>query len=168
MMYSYSTYLIETILSLNGDVVLFNALESFDLLKDVSVIQAILSCFSCMCSSESSQSHFGGIEKLMSYSIRCLNLSSSIQLVTAAAKFLLALVWRHDSNKFEIGCSYGGISALLKRLIRHFNDFYENEKADSILLLCLEYLCASLSSLLLNISTQSIFVGKYTWYMIFV
>lgn len=137
-----------------GEIIV-ELLDSVDGLRQPLLVHAMLAALSNLCGgTEENQTAVGNSKGLIAVTLRVLQHSDKVFVITEAANLLLALAWRNTINKSRIA-NFGGFNALMPRIIRHnalITQTTGSEREAQIL--CLERLCLALASSLLYRSTH--------------
>ena len=130
------------ILSFGGDVILVDVLKSTDVLSAPDITQAVLICFSNLCSSESNQSHVGSTLGLIDTALRVIDYARHATVAAAACLLIHAIGWNNTGNKARTKAK-GATKALLRRIVKHGHSEVDAE------LDCMEKAALALASLML-------------------
>ena len=130
------------ILSFGGDVILVDVLNSTDVLKAPEITQAILVCFSNLCTSESNQSHIGSTLGLIDAALRIIDHARHASVAAAACLLIHAIGWNNTGNKARTKAK-GATKSLLRRLVKHAHSEVDAE------LDCMEKAAVALASLMI-------------------
>lgn len=146
-----STFCAGALLTLGGDRVLLEVLETSDINKDAIIVHASLAAISNICYSEATQSHVGASAGIMETAIRICQHAAAPFVVAEAAVLILAMIWSNIGNKARCnGC--GSVAVLVARILKHC------QIADEPNLSCMEKCCEALSSQLLAVQAQERFL----------
>jgi hypothetical protein len=130
------------ILSFGGDVILVDVLKSTDVLRTPELTQAIMICFSNICTSESNQSHIGSSLGLIDATLRIIDYARHPPVAAAACLLIHAIGWNNTGNKARTNAK-GATKSLLRRIFRHALSEVEAE------LDCMEKAAVALASLMI-------------------
>lgn len=130
------------ILSFGGDVILVDVLKSTDILRSPELTQAVMICFSNICTSESNQSHIGSSLSLIETTLRIIDYARHSYVAAAACLLIHAIGWNNTGNKARLK-SFGATTTLLRRVVKHAKSNVESE------LDCMEKAAVALASLMI-------------------
>jgi hypothetical protein len=130
------------ILSFGGDVILVDVLKSTDVLCSPEITQAVLICFSNICTSESNQSHVGSTLGLIDTTLRIIDYAKHANVAAAACLLIHAIGWNNTGNKARTKAK-GATKSLLRRIVKHGHSEVDAE------LDCMEKASLALASLMI-------------------